>query len=142
MSEYEAITPVGKPGKVQAVAIMTLIDGILNIIVAISWGLLIIGGIVGTLGLGFFLLFCCPIPIYAVVVGVMEIIYATQIMPEPPTTREFPQYLAIMQIVNILSGNILSIVTGILALVFAKDPEVIAYFESLPEPVETTGETF
>ena len=36
MSEYQAAPPAsqgGKPGKVQALAIMTLIDGILNIIV-------------------------------------------------------------------------------------------------------------
>jgi hypothetical protein len=122
----------GKPGKVQALAIMTLIDGILNIVVVgLGWILGIIGGIVGTAGVGFFILVCCPVPIYAIVLGILEIIAATKLLPEPAKVQEFPKYLAIMQIINIISGSILSIVTGILALVFANDPEVVAYFQSV-----------
>jgi hypothetical protein len=58
-------------------------------------------------------------------------------MPEPPKTNEFPKYLAIMQIINIVCGGILSIVTGILALVFANDPEVMSYFANV-EPQQPT----
>ena len=138
MSENPATFSVpqgGKPGKVQALAIMTLIDGILNIVViGFGWLLGILGGIVGTAGLGFFVLICCPIPIYAIVLGILEIIAATKLLPEPAKTNEFPQYLAIMQIINVISGGMLSIVTGILALVFANDPEVVAYFQTVEVP--------
>jgi hypothetical protein len=122
----------GKPGKVQALAIMTLIDGILNIVVVgLGWGLGILGSIIGTAGVGIFMLICCPIPIYAIVLGILEIIAATKLLPEPAKVQEFPKYLAIMQIVNVITGGILSIVAGILALVFANDPEVVAYFQSI-----------
>jgi hypothetical protein len=129
----------GKPGKVQALAIMTLIDGILNIVlVGFGWGLGIISTVIGTVGVAFPVLICCPIPIYAIVLGILEIIAATKLLPEPAKIKEFPKYLAIMQIVNIISGGVFSIVIGILALVFANDPEVVAYFQSVeipsPEP--------
>lgn len=136
MSEYQAppIAPLeGRPGKVQAIAIMTLIDGILNILVGIGWGIGILGTVLATFGLGFIALLCCPVGIYAVVVGVLEILFAAKLLPDPPKVREFAKYVAIMQIVNIVSLNVLSPVTGILALVFANDPEVMAYFQSVPQ---------
>ena len=136
MSEYQAPVASTKPGKVQAIAIMTLIDGILSILIALMWGASIIGGVVGTLGMGFFLLLCCPVPIYGIVIGIMEIVFAAKLLPEPPKTNEFSKTVAIMQIVNILSFNVLSVVTGILALVFANDPEVVAYFATVPAPPE------
>jgi hypothetical protein len=136
MSEYQAVPPTsqgGKPGKVQALAIMTLIDGILNIIiVGFGWGLGILSVVLGTAGIGFPILVCCPVPIYAIVLGILEIIVAAKLLPEPAKAKEFPKYLAIMQIINVISGGILSIVTGILALVFANDPEVVSYFASVP----------
>jgi hypothetical protein len=135
MSEYQAPVSQGKPGKVQAIAIMTLIDGILNALMAISWAVIILTGAIASLGVA---LLCCPIAIYPAVVAVFEIIYATKIMPEPPKTNEFPKYLAILQIINIVCGGILSIVTGILALVFANDPEVMGYFASV-EPQQPTA---
>ncbi|MFL7791123.1 MAG: hypothetical protein AB8I69_03205 [Anaerolineae bacterium] len=136
MSEYQAAPPTsqgGKPGKVQALAIMTLIDGILNIvIVGFGWGLGILSVVLGTAGIGFPMLLCCPVPIYAIVLGILEIILAAKLLPEPAKVKEFPKYLAVMQIINVISGAILSIVTGILALVFANDPEVVSYFASIP----------
>ncbi|MFN2272964.1 MAG: hypothetical protein ACK2US_19140 [Anaerolineae bacterium] len=132
MSEYQAAPPTsqgGKPGKVQAIAIMTLIDGILNalygLVLAVSMGI----SAIGTFGIT---CLCVPAGIYAVVVGVLEIIAAIKLLPEPTTVKEFPKYLAIMQIVNVISLNVLSPVTGILALVFADDPEVVSYFASVP----------
>lgn len=138
MSENEVATAGAKPGKVQAVAIMTLIDGILNILIALMWAVGIISGVVGTLGLGFFLLICCVVPIYTVVVGIFEIIFAAKLLPEPPKTNEFSKPVAILQIINVVSFNMLSVVTGILALVFANDPEVVAYFATVPAPEADT----
>jgi hypothetical protein len=141
MSEYQTPQPIasrgGKPGKVQALAIMTLIDGILNIVaISLTWGIIILGS--SLTGVGLVMILCCPVPIYAIVLGILEIIAATKLLPEPAKTKEFPKYLAIMQIVNVISGGLLSIVTGILALVFANDPEVTAYFQTIeipsPEP--------
>lgn len=132
MSETQAPAASTKPDKVQAIAIMTLIDGILSIVIALLWGVGIITGAISLVGI--FLVLCCPVPIYSIVVGIFEIIFAAKLLPDTPKTNEFSKPVAIMQIVNILSFNVLSVVTGILALVFANDPEVVAYFATVPPP--------
>jgi hypothetical protein len=139
MSEYPAESPApqgGKPGKVQAIAIITLIDGILNVLYGLF--LVVFMGFLGGAGSGGILCLCIPGGIYAVVVGILEIIGGAQLMPERTKLRAIPKYIAIMQIVNIISGNVISLVAGILALVFSNDPEVVSYFASVPmEEVES-----
>ena len=67
--------PVPKPGKVEAIAIMALVDGILNVLWAISLG----GGLLGlglaTCGLGCLIL---PLAAYPLVLAVFEITYAAK----------------------------------------------------------------
>ena len=109
-----------KPGYVQAIAIMCLVDGILNIL----WG----GGLALTFTLGLVTICCAPLGLYPVVLGIFEIIYATQILPDPIRAAKPARYLAIMQIVNIITGDVVSATVGILSLVFYNDPRVQAYF--------------
>jgi hypothetical protein len=139
VSETQAPATGAKPGKVQAIAIMTLIDGIASILGAFFWVIFILSGVIGTAGLGFPLLVCCVAPIYSLVVGIMDLVFAAKLLPDPPKTNEFSKPVAIMEIVNILSFNVLSVVTGILSLVFANDPEVIAYFATVPPPPQVGG---
>lgn len=114
-----------KPGKVQAIAIMTLVNGILNILVGIS---ITFGVVLGTFGLG---LLCAPVTIIPSVLGIFEIIGASKLMASPP--RKFKvQTIAIMEIVCIIVGNLPSLVIGILNLVFYNDPETRMYIDSLP----------
>ena len=114
-----------RPGMVQAITIMTLINGILNILASIS----VTGAIViGTLGIG---LICAPFTILPIVLGIFEIIYATNLMANPPKVKQPNQTIAILEIVCILIGNVVSLVVGILALVFYNDEEVKNYFAQL-----------
>ncbi len=111
-----------KPSMVQAIAIMCLVDGILNII----WGLtLILGLLVSLVGI-----ICLPLGFYPIVLGVMEIVYAAQLLSNPVKVREPAQYLAIMQIANIVVGDVISLVIGILSLVLYNDDQVKAYFQA------------
>ncbi|HTX92239.1 MAG TPA: hypothetical protein VMC09_13585 [Anaerolineales bacterium] len=114
-----------KPGKVQAIAIMTLINGILNILLGIG----VAGGLSWTI-------VCWPISAYPVVLGILEIIYASKLFSNAPGPLQPARYLAIMEIVNILFTSVPSLVVGILALVFYDDPEVKAFFANLPAKVE------
>jgi hypothetical protein len=126
MSEYSTppLEPGIKPGKVQAVTIMLLANGILNILYALG----VTGSIVlGTLGIG---LLCAPITILPGVLGVFEIIYATNLMAIPPKSVKNLQTIAILEIVCVISGNAISLVVGILNLVFYNDPEVRGYLTS------------
>ena len=118
----------GKPGMVQAIAVMTLINGILNIL----WGLGITGSVVvGTLGFG---LLCSPVTILPLILGIFEIIYATKLLANPPQPIQPSQAIAIMEICCILVGNVISLVVGILALVFYNDATVKAYFARINNP--------
>ncbi len=105
-----------KPDKVQAIAIMSLVDGILNMI----WAVALIMGIC-----------TAPLGVYAAVVGVMAIVYASNLLSSRPRGVEPNKTLAIMQIANIVSGNVISLVIGILALVFYNDPEVEDYYRQV-----------
>jgi len=122
---YQGQNYVEKPGKVQAIAIMTLINGILNVLWGIGLTLVII---FSTLGIG---LLCAPLTILPSVLGAFEIYFGIKLLGNPP--RKFPvQTIAILQICTILFGDIIGPVIGILNLVFYNEPPVKKFIESLP----------
>ena len=109
-----------KPGYVAAIAIMTLVNGIINIL----WG--------GALALNLLpTIVCWPIGAYPLVLGILEVIYASKLLPNPAQPTQPSQTIAIMEIVAILFINPLALIGGILALVFYGDPQVRAYFARL-----------
>ena len=115
----------GKPGMVQALAIMTIINGILNILYGVSVTTAIV---LGTFFVG---ILCAPVTILPVVLGIFEIIYGIKLLANPPQPVRPSQTLAILEIVAVISGNIISAVVGVLALVFYADANVKAYFARL-----------
>lgn len=114
-----------KPGMVQAIAVMTLVNGILNIIYASVITLLII---IGSLGFG---ILCAPLTILPGILGVFEIIYAVKLLPDEPQPTKPNHTLAILEICAILTGNVISMSIGILNLVFLNDESVKTYFSYL-----------
>jgi hypothetical protein len=117
-----------KPGKVQAVAILTLISGITNILWMLVVGVSIIIGGVASLGIG---CLAMPLIIPPIVLAVFEIIYATKILPDPIKRNARPsQVIAIMEIVCALTFNPFPVAAGIVALVMYNDPAVKAYFQA------------
>ncbi len=116
-----------KPGKVQAIAIMVLIGGILATIYGAIY--LIYFGIAGLVTLGAGLLCCLwPGPYYSLVVGIMAIIKGSRLLGEKAYRESPPQGLGIMMIINIINGDFVNLVLGILVLVFLSDEEVKDYF--------------
>jgi len=115
--------PGVKPGKVQAIAIMNLIDGVLNVM----WGIGLTCSAVASL-IGILLI---PFTVYPIILGIMELVYASQLLSTPPGVRKPAQYLAIMQLLNIVLFEPISLIIGIISLVFYSDEEVKRYFESL-----------
>lgn len=114
-----------RPGKVQAIAIMTLVNGILNVL----WGLGLTASVaLGTLGVG---LLCAPVTILPTVLGIFEIIGGSKLMGTPP--RKFNvQTIAILEIAAIIAGDGISLIVGILNLIFYNEPETKQYIDSLP----------
>lgn len=127
MAEYTpppSYTPgPAKPGKVQAIAIMVLINGILNILWALGASA---GALFSLIGI-----FCVPITILPGVLGIFEILYASNLLSITPKPNQNGQTIAILEIACILAGNVVSLVVGILVLVFASDPEVKDWFARL-----------
>jgi len=116
-------TPVEKPDKVQAIAIITLVSGILNIIYGLT---LSVGFAVTVVGL-----LCLPLTIAPAVLGIFEVINGAKLMNTLP--RKFNvKTIAILEIITIFTGAVPSAVAGILNLVFYDDPPVKQYINSLP----------
>ncbi len=124
-----------KPGMVQSIAIMTLINGILNIL----WG----GGAAIGLTAGIVTICLVPFALLPIALGIFEIIYAAKLLANPPQPVQPSQAIAIMEICCILFANVISLVVGILALVFYNDVTVKAYFAKLngyPAPAVAPAE--
>jgi len=116
-----------KPGKVQAIAIMTFVSGIVNILYGLSLGLGFLLGVIGTYGLS---LCCAPMALLPIALGIFEIIGGAKLMGTPP--RRFDvQTIAIFEISNIDSFAFPSLVVGILNLVFYNEPATRDYIDRL-----------
>lgn len=121
-----SMAPLGeKPSEVTTITILILISGISNIIASLIWTFAIV---FGTLGIG---LLCTPITILPGVLGIFEVIQAANLLSERPKPVKNFQTIAILEICAILSFNVISLVTGILGLVFNNNPRVRGYFNQL-----------
>jgi hypothetical protein len=113
-----------KPGLVTAIAAMTLVSGIVNVF----WGLIVLSGpaLASLIGI-----VCLPLTILPTVLGIFEIVYAAKLLGTAPQPVQPSTNIAVMEIVCILSGNVFSMIVGILALVFYNDLVVKDYFARL-----------
>lgn len=109
-----------KPGLVTAIALMTLVSGIINLF----WGFVASATALGTI-IG---VVCLPITILPTILGVFEIIYAAKLLSAQPQPVQPSTSIAVFQILTFLMGNIFSMVVGILSLIFYNDLTVKDYF--------------
>jgi hypothetical protein len=120
------ITPIQpKTTKVQTIGILMLISGILNILFSIGIGVAVL--------LTFWLIFtlcCLPFAILPLVLGIFEIIMASKMLSATPQRISYQsvQVIAILEICSIIVGNFISMVLGILNLIFLNEPETKAEF--------------
>jgi hypothetical protein len=110
--------PRGKPGKLTAVAAVTLGAGVLNCLYGLVWIF------------GCWTIVCTP---FCITLGIFEILYAVKLLAEPVKVRELSRTMAVLEIVAIILLNPVSLTAGILSLVFANDPEVKAYLAAQGE---------
>lgn len=106
-----------KPGKVQAIAVMMLVGGILATLHAAILMITIYG-------------LCWPGTYYSLVMGILAIKRASQLMGDRVPRQTPPSGIAIMQIINIVNCDAVNLTLGIISLVFLNDDEVKDFFRS------------
>jgi len=116
--------PASKPGKVQAIAIMSLVSGVLNCVGGLGW--LVFGLCLFLVGV---ILTIIPAA-YLVVVGVLDVIYASKLMGASSVSVQPARHLAVLNIVSIIFLNVIPCVLGIVNLVFYGDEETERFFAS------------
>ena len=112
-----------KPSLVTAIAIMTLVSGIVNIFWGLVASMTALATIVGIV--------CTPFTILPTILGIFEIIYAARLIGNPVLPTRPSNLIAAFEIACILAGNVFSMIVGILALVFYNDQTVKAWFDGL-----------
>lgn len=112
-----------RPDKVTAIAVLSLLNGI----VSVFWGIIIsIGALATIVGI------CClPATILPIILGGFEIVYAVHLFSNPPRPSTPSKTIAILDIFSILYGNFISLVIGILLLVFYNDSDVKEWFDTM-----------
>jgi hypothetical protein len=127
--------PSTRPSKLETVGIMMLISGIINILWSLGGAVIILINLtaigVATFGIGSL---CFPIllfPLLQLSLGIFEIVYGTRLMSPAAETVRYDrlQLITILEMVCIISGNIFSLVIGILNLIFLGEPAVQAYYK-------------
>ena len=114
-------TPAKKPGKVTAIAIMTLIGGIW----AVSTGILEALGVISSFCLACFLI---PGSLIAFFGGIFIIVQGALLLGQNPAKHlSRTRISASLQIACILAGDVTNLMLGILNHVFLSDDAVIAY---------------
>lgn len=122
----DALDAPKPPGKVQAIGVMHLIGGILNVLSALFW--VIYGAMMGLATFGIGLIGCCPAFIL-LPIGIVEIISGAKHLSSNHAGLRPPKAVGIIEICSILGCMVPSTVMGILTLVFLSDPEVEAYYQ-------------
>jgi|GEM_PF-733999 len=112
-----------KPGLVTALAVLTLISGMINIMAGL-------GAAIG-MALSIVLLCIAPLGLLPILLGIFEILYAIKLLSSAPQPVRPNQTIAILEICCFLFGNLLSCIVGVVALVFYNDPAVKSYFATI-----------
>ncbi len=118
--------PEQKPDRLTAIAVTTLISGILNLF----WSLGIFLAI-AVFGVGTFLVgcVCLPLGFYPLALGILEIVYAVKLLRNPISPELKPAYhIAVMEIIDTLFGNLFALIVGVAALILYNDVAVRRYF--------------
>jgi hypothetical protein len=113
------------PGKVQALGIMHLIGGILNIIASLAWAAA--GLLTGIMTFGIGLIYCCP-AVILLPIGILELMSGIKHMSKDHSTLAAPRMTGIVELGSILGCGTFSFIFGVLTLVFLADEEVKAYY--------------
>ncbi len=141
--QARAVLPQKKPSSLRTLAVLTLVSGIWNCVTAL-FGFLAYQSQVAPIVARYaqwgqqlpakaqlLQLYLVAMIVYCIVLGIMEILYATRLLPDPVKVSGPAKYLAVMEIAAIASGSWFALIVGCVALsTYGKD-KVKNYFVRL-----------
>ena len=115
------------PGKLQAVSIIQIVAGCLEILLALFWGVytLILG--VVTMGIGLLLI---PLPIILLTVGILSLVSGFKGINKK-ISKKLSFGVAISQMVLLLGCDFLSFAAGLTGVILLTQEDTKAYFRSV-----------
>ena len=126
MEQYATpLQPNEKPGQLTAMGVLILVSGLTNAGLFLAWGGAILTGAVASFGIG---LLCLPCALPPIALAVFEFIVAAKLFGTNPSSMNTHKIVAILEIDSIIFGNVVGLVSGILALVWLNDPRVRDWF--------------
>ena len=130
-----------RPGKVQALAVLTLASGITNVLWPLFLILLYLLFVLATFGIGLIFCLLVPLAVLPIVLGVFEVLYSGRLFSAPARPVQPSQGIAVLEVVCALTGNAVAVAAGIVALILYNDPEVKAYFAraGMPAPLQPSA---
>ena len=111
-----------KPQKIRTVAIIWIVDGIWSILWGVGIILVALGSVIGVI--------CLPVSIYPFMLGVVEVVYGIKLLNDPVQLNKPPTFVSMMEIGNILFGDVIGLIAGIVTLTLLKDDDVKEYFQN------------
>jgi len=115
------------PGKLQAVSIIQIVAGCLEILLALFWGVytLILG--VVTMGIGLLLI---PLPLVLLAVGILSLVSGFKGLNKK-INKKLSFGVAISQMVLLLGCDFLSFAAGLTSVILLTQDDSKAYFRSI-----------
>jgi hypothetical protein len=118
-SKGESLVP--KPGSIQLIAVIYLVDGFLNI----GWGFTIIFGLFSSI-IG---VLCLPIGIYPIAIGIIEFVYAIKLLGDPVRLSKAPYLVSVLQLTTVVVLDPIGLILGVISLLLYNSKKVKAYFD-------------
>lgn len=119
-----------KPDMVTVIGIIMIVSGVINILWGIAVSFTLILTILGIL--------CIPLGLIPIGIGVYEIVQGVNVLNDKPVKNI--TLVGILEIVSVLWGNVISLVGGILVLVFYNDEQVKAYLDGITYNIVSPAE--
>ena len=113
-----------------AIAIIMIVSGAINIL----WGI----GVSLTLILTILGIFCIPLGLIPIGIGIFEIIQGVNILNDKPVKNI--TLVGGLEVASILWGNVFTLVGGILVLIFYNDEQVKSYLDGVALNIVTPSE--
>ncbi|MBN1439559.1 MAG: hypothetical protein JW929_09130 [Anaerolineales bacterium] len=118
----DSVRPLRKPARLTAIAVMTLISGLLNLFWSLPLFLVLSAFGILTFPFG---CICIPLGFCPLILGSLEILYAAKLLRNPISPKVRPAYhIAVLEILGALFGNVFALIAGIASLIFYNDREV------------------